>query len=385
MRGRVLIYVHDLRSSGVVRNALSIAARLALSHDVLLLSGHGAGLFSGELAQARFRHETLCTAERPAPGLWETAWRLRRTILAERPDAILSAGNRGHFAPWLASLGIPGLRRAYRISNAIDRDGDGTSFIRRMKAGLIANQADRLLLVGTATGRSPVFAPTLADGRAIIVPNGVDPVRARALGTAPSPHPWLDADIPVILSIGRLHAQKDFPTLIRAAAAVNRQRPIRLVILGGGSASLAAGLREIAAEEGLAESLLLAGETNNVFAWLARASAFALSSRWEGSSMALLEAMALNLPLVVSRSAGDAATVLRNGRDGMLAPAGDVDAFAAAILRQISADAIRPGDRIEAYGLERSLALSAAAIAELAEAKSAERRRRPISTPAPSA
>ncbi len=77
---------------------------------------------------------------------------------------------------------------------------------------------------------------------------------------------------------------------------------------------------------------------------------FALASHWEGSSIALLEALAAGTPTVVSRAAGDAAEVLDHGRYGLLVDPGDADAFAAALLRQIE-DPVFPGDRAAAFDM----------------------------------
>ena len=82
---------------------------------------------------------------------------------------------------------------------------------------------------------------------------------------------------------------------------------------------------------------------------------FALASRWEGSSIALLEAMVAGTPIVASHTAGDASEVLEHGQYGLLADAQDPAAFAAALLRQIEAP-ITPGDRVRDYDAERMIA-----------------------------
>jgi glycosyltransferase involved in cell wall biosynthesis len=78
---------------------------------------------------------------------------------------------------------------------------------------------------------------------------------------------------------------------------------------------------------------------------------FVLPSRWEGSSVALLEAMAVGVPVIASRLAGDAAQVLDEGRYGLLVGGDDRTELARAILVQLSGYAVRPGDRACAYGL----------------------------------
>jgi glycosyltransferase involved in cell wall biosynthesis len=77
----------------------------------------------------------------------------------------------------------------------------------------------------------------------------------------------------------------------------------------------------------------------------------------------LLEAMALDVPVVASRSAGNAASLLAQGRHGLLVDPSDPAAMAQAMARQIDpARAIRPGDRIDAYRLDAMLDAWARAI-----------------------
>lgn len=358
--GRILVYVEDLRSSGVVRNAIAIARRLAARHLVTLVAGTGAGHFASAAAATG-----LALADLGGGPMPQRALRLRALLRRERADVLLSAGNLGHATVRLAALGLRRPLRLYRVSNAVDRVAGRASPARRALARLMLADAARVLLVGQATARSPVYARALATGRAESIPNGLDLDRARRLALAPPPHPWLERDEPVLLTVGRLHPQKDMPTLVRAAAMAARASPLRLAIVGKGTAAAEAELRAIAAAEGFADRLLLAGEQDNVFAWAAHAQAFALTSRWEGSSMALLEALAVGTPVIATRSAGDAADVLDGGRYGMLADAGDVPGIAAAILRQTGPDPVLPGRRAADYSLSRTLDRYARAVDEV--------------------
>jgi glycosyltransferase involved in cell wall biosynthesis len=119
--------------------------------------------------------------------------------------------------------------------------------------------------------------------------------------------------------------------------------------LGGGTAVERLELIDHARRHGLSEDFLLAGETGNVFCWLARARTFVLASRWEGSSVALLEAMAVGTPVVASVLAGDAAQVLDAGRYGQLFDGISAEALARAIDWQLSDGAILPGPRVLEY------------------------------------
>ncbi|MBV9527818.1 glycosyltransferase [Sphingomonas sp.] len=171
----------------------------------------------------------------------------------------------------------------------------------------------------------------------VIVSN--DPVvtdRFLAGADAPITLPWpSDTEIPLILGIGRLALAKDFPTLLRAFALLRATRPARLAILGGGSAGDRESLLRLARKLGIQADLALPGETGTVAAWLHNASLFVSSSLWEGSSGALIEALAMGCPAVATSSVGSAVELLRNGELGAIVPAGDPSAMAAAMAAQL--------------------------------------------------
>jgi glycosyltransferase involved in cell wall biosynthesis len=259
---------------------------------------------------------------------------------------ILSGGNFGHFSLWAATRGL-GRPVIYRFSNPMAREGQPLrNRWRRFWSSLLINGSGGAIMVGANLARSSVFAPHIAGGKAVLIPNGIELAKVPAPdGSIPEP---MAGPEPVILSIGRLQPQKNFAALIDAVAIVRRSHPARLVILGAGTDDYRAALIAHAEARGIADHVLFAGTTDNVYPWLRAARVFALASRWEGSSIALLEAMAAGTPIAASRTAGDAVDVLDDGRYGLLVDAEDAAAFAAALIRQIE-DPVRPLDRVQAY------------------------------------
>lgn len=342
---KIAIYVQDMRASGVVRTMIAMARAFAPDDEVTLVAGYGSGIFGGEdIAPAGF----VAAAERPSGPLPRLTIvpRLRRVLRELRPDVILSGGNFGHFSLWAATRGL-GLPVVYVFSNAMERAGQPwRNRWRRFWSGLLVAGSARSIVVGANLARSTTFRPHVARGKAVLVRNGIDLSRVPEPG-GPVPEPMAGPD-PVILSIGRLQPQKNFEGLIDAVAAARRTRPLRLVVLGTGSDEYRRTLVARADECGIGGDVLFAGVTDDVYAWLRPASVFALASHWEGSSIALLEAMAAGTPIVASRAAGDAADVLGDGRHGLLVDPGDMDAFAAALLRQIESP-VRPGDRVRDF------------------------------------
>jgi len=368
----VYLYVHDLRSSGVVRNAIDFAKRLAQDHPTTLVAGYAQGFFAEEAARGPFQLKTLAEAAGPLARL-TAARRLRAWLKTQPGGVIMSVGNLGHRTPYLACQGLDDMARIYCISNEVARPDGLKSAIRLRWMGILARDAARIVVVGRALRRLPLFARAIESGLAVELPNGVDLGLARRLVQAPAPHPWLEDAPPVVVGIGRLRPQKNFDLLIEAMGLVRRERRLRLAIIGGGAAAEGARLTRLAEAAGIGEDFLLAGETDNVFAWLSRAAVFALPSRWETSSLALLEALAAGTPCVASRLAGDAALVLDEGRYGLLFDGESAEALAEAILAQASADPVRPGDRARAYDLKATNDAYARVVDEVLAARAPRR------------
>jgi glycosyltransferase involved in cell wall biosynthesis len=144
----------------------------------------------------------------------------------------------------------------------------------------------------------------------------------------------------VVVAIGRLNTQKGFDMLIRAWGQVAAERPgWQLRIYGIGH--LRNALQAMIAERDLYGSAFLMGGTHHVGAALASGSVFALSSRFEGFGMVIIEAMSKGLAVVSFDCPQGPSDIISDGRDGLLVPNGDVDALATTLLRVIDDQDLR--------------------------------------------
>lgn len=158
-------------------------------------------------------------------------------------------------------------------------------------------------------------------------------------------------DAPLLLAVGRLIAQKDHRTLLRAFALLHVSQPEAcLAILGNGA--LEAETRALVRELDLTDAVFLPGRLG-IRDWLERADVFVHSSRWEGFGIVLLEAMLASLPVVATRVSAVPEVVV-DGETGALVEAGDAEGFASK-LAELAGDP-EHARRLGAAGRARALA-----------------------------
>ena len=191
------------------------------------------------------------------------------------------------------------------------------------------------------------FAEVLAGSRARLVriPNAAPPITG---GASP-------LEEKLVIAAGRFRWQKGFDLLVAAFEQVVRSRPDwKLRIYGDGE--LEQRLRRSVARRHLYNNVFVMGRTERLGEHLGRASVFALSSRYEGLPMVVLEAMSKGLPVVSFDCLGGCSDVVTDGVDGILVPNGDVDRFAQALLELIEDEERRR--RFGAAAMEKARAHS---------------------------
>lgn len=170
--------------------------------------------------------------------------------------------------------------------------------------------------------------------------------------------------LPLILTLGRLDEQKGYPVLLEAAA---RLPDARLAVAGEGPERGA--LEDLAGRLGIADRVRFLGHRTDVPELLAAADLFALPSLYEGSSLAVLEAMAARRA-VVSSSIGGTEELIDDGESGLLVPAGDAPALADALGRLLADPGLRETlagrarERVEAEFTREEMAARVMAIYE---------------------
>jgi N-acetylgalactosamine-N,N'-diacetylbacillosaminyl-diphospho-undecaprenol 4-alpha-N-acetylgalactosaminyltransferase len=289
--------------------------------------------------------------------------RLARLLRRERADLTVSFLTRANVAAAIAMI----LRRQpFIISERVDTSA-------HLATGRFA-WASRLLV--RLTYRRAMAVIAVSDGVAdtLVRDFGVDrrriavvfnPVDGDLIALRAAEEPAIEIHPDDCIAMGRLVPNKNFALAVEAFARANV--PGRLVLLGQGP--LHAELRALGDSLGLGERLVMPGFVANPYAVMARARLFILSSNAEGFPNALVEAMAVGLPVVATDCRAGPSQILAtalndrvmaNGQGGVLVRPNDVDAMASAIARMsdrsICGDFSKSGRRRAAdFGLHETV------------------------------
>lgn len=267
------------------------------------------------------------------------AVRLVRYFERERPDIVFSNLASAEYAAFLAARLVSRPPSIVPILRGADEPG--TKSARRRQ--LLFPMATRIVTVSRGVSENiAAIVDIPSDVEIVTIYNPAFAPKIARQAEATPDHPWFrDGGPPVVLGVGRLTPQKDFATLIEAFRRVLVQRCCRLLILGEGfgRAELENQIRAL----GLEDHVSMPGWTDNPWAFMARAALFVLSSRYEGLSNVLVEALTCGCPAVSTDCAGSL-EILED--PDLVAPMGDPERLANVMLRALA----RPTDEVVLRG-----------------------------------
>ena len=250
---------------------------------------------------------------------------LLATLRAARGGAILHAHD-GHALT--IALAAARLRRlALVVTRRVD------FHLRRPAPWL---RAARVIAISDAV-RRVLLEDGLRPERIAVVRSGIDPEEVRAAPTYRLREALgLEPGTPVAVNVAALVGHKDQATLLRAAALLRDEAPALHWVLAG-EGPLRGALEDQVRHSGLGDRVHLLGQVSNPLGIIREADVFVMSSREEGLGTSILDAMALDVP-VVATSAGGIPEILDGGAGRMVAIAD-----AAALAREVALVIGRPG------------------------------------------
>ncbi|MEA5527544.1 glycosyltransferase [Nodularia spumigena] len=350
---KITLFLPSLRGGGAERIMVYLAngfAQRGFAVDLVLVKAEGPYL---PLVSAQVRVIDL-----NCPRVLASLPSLIRYLKTEKPHAILSTLDHANVIAIIARALTRGSQKiAVRVANNISTSKRHTKSIRaRLTAGLVKytyNWVDQVIAVSQGVAEDLVKSHNIPHNQVTTIYNPAITPQLLDKIQEPFKHPWFAPEKPpVILGVGRLTAQKDFTTLIRAFAHLNQRHSARLMILGEGEDR--AKLESLVKTLDLEQQVSLPGFVDNPFPYMKQASVFVLSSCFEGMPNALLQAMACGTPVVSTDCPSGPREILEDGKWGQLVPVGDVEAMAEAILASLQGETQRPSREIleSRFGLD---------------------------------
>lgn len=168
-------------------------------------------------------------------------------------------------------------------------------------------------------------------------------------------HPfYANKSAPILLAIGRLSAQKDFSTLLKAFAELRKTQPVKLLLLGEGEERPL--LETLAKDLNLGDDLSMPGFVDNPYPYIKNADLLVSSSAWEGLPTVMIEALALGTPVVATDCPGGSGEILGGGEYGKLVEMRNPTALAESILETLytSVDKNKLQARGQTFSMEAS-------------------------------
>lgn len=330
--------IHRLGTGGMENGLVNLINHMPPAryrHAIVCLQGHT------EFRQ-RIRHGDVAVydiGQRPGHDL-RAHWRLYRLLRQLKP-AILHTRNLSALESQLAGTAAGIKARVHGEHGRDGRDLHGTNRKYNLLRKTIQPLVGHYITVSRDLATWLVDTVGVPRAKVTQIYNGVDSEKfhprtgARA---SVGPPGFISPDSLVIGSVGRLAEVKDYPTLLRAFAALMRRAPetaprLRLVMVGDGPTR--AECERVIAELGIANQVWLAGDRSDVPALMRAMDLFVLPSLNEGVSNTILEAMACGLP-VIATGVGGNPELVQPGKTGTLVPPADAENMAQALLGYIA-------------------------------------------------
>lgn len=336
---KIALYLPNLCGGGAERVMLLLANQLAdMGEKVDLVLVKSEGIFLDKVSMK------VNVIDLKARNFLFSIFSLIRYLKAEKPQIILSAIEKANLiAIWANRFCRSRSKNIASCHNNLSNHYASAIHLKRIMCPLIKKfypYADRIVAVSQGVADDLIQNFHINPNKIRVIYNPIVNADLILKAQEDIQHSWFENnDAPIILGVGRLTKQKDFPTLIRAFSLILQQIPAKLIILGEGEDR--GRLEYLIKELKLENDVSLLGFVENPYAYMQRSDVFVLSSRWEGFGNVLVEAMACGCPVVSTNCPSGPAEILGNGEYGILVPVGDVEKMAKSIIKILTNKELR--------------------------------------------
>lgn len=335
---KIAIIATSLAGGGAEKVAVNLAnhyASIGYKIDLVLFKAKGdyiqqvSGLVTIINLNIRFiRYYSLLSA----------SIRVRKYLIKNKPSAVLSVSKSSNISVGFAAIGLKNQHIVLREAGPLRDVLSGFwpySFIYLTAMRLAYCRANKVIANSQGTMADLLENRIANREKIVIISNPVLNKDFLDLSAEPIDNELFnDKKLKVIISIGRLDPEKNYPLLVKAFKMVFQKDPnTRLMILGQGKEKCS--LLKLIEKLNLHDVVIIEDFKQNIYPYINQARVFALASNWEGFGNVIVEALALGKPVVCTNCPGGPAYILDGGRYGSLVPMNNDQLLADAIIRSL--------------------------------------------------
>lgn len=318
---KVLFFIYQMGAGGAARTLLNIINHLNRdTFEPVLVTLNFDGSYE------KYLKEDIKFIKLSTNRLRKSIIPLAKIIRQEKPDLVFSTipvyntvATLARFLSFTRTKGI--------VREAAYLGGDFKTNLKLRLFGLLYRTSHKVIALSEGVKHNLMKRYRVPKRKIDVIYNPVDLEnihRQMTEGHLPDEHTAIfQKDTKVIVTAGRLVAEKDQQTLLKAFAQVRQTLDVELFILGEGE--LEQTLKQLAQDLGIYEYVHFAGFVSNPYIYFHKADLFVLSSLNEGFGHVLVEALATKVPIVSTACKPGALEVLADGAYGTLVPLRDAD------------------------------------------------------------
>ncbi|MCP3032936.1 glycosyltransferase [Halobacillus sp. A1] len=282
---------------------------------------------------------------------------LCKCIKKEKPDVLFSTVNQNNIVLSLAKvLSFKQSQLVIREANNRTQSGNISffnKFLTFLTYNLISNQ---VIALSNGVKKDLVENFRIWKSKITVIHNPVEVNKIKKLSHEPVKDFNFDNGQRIIIAVGRLVDQKDYPTLLKAIKKTKGND--QLLILGKGV--LEHKLKRMCVELGIENKVSFLGFKKNPYKYIKRSDVFVLSSKWEGFGHVIVEAMATGVPVISTNCNSGPAEIIGDNKYGLIVPTENSCILAENIEKMIYDNKLK--DKYAELGLQRAEVFSATSI-----------------------
>lgn len=345
---KIVIVLHDLRGGGAEKMMVRLANQLVENGDnvdMMLVTGGGQNkpFLDSRVNLIELQCHRTLNAFKP----------LRSALKKSNAEAILAALTHINVITTIVCFSLGWMKKLHvseRNAFSLDKKVNSNKVMKTayfLAPWLYRFMPNPVIAVSQGVADDLVNTTVVKAHNVVIAPNPVITDETIQAAKQLPQHPWLiNKEAKVIVSVGRLAYQKGFDMLIDAFSQISKEVYCKLIIFGEGEQRKS--LQSQIDALGLTDVISMPGYTKNPIAEMKAADLYVLSSRFEGSPNAIVEAMSVNTQVVAFDCPHGAREILKDGEVSMLVENSDMNGLIASCIRALQSNKKTKPDYSEA-------------------------------------